>query len=535
VEEPARTGWRALWARRLGPAPDLVAVRRLLLAGLGVVYLIAFSSLAIQVHGLVGSGGILPNERFFAALAERGIAGFRELPTACWWLGCSDGALDALCGLGVAGGAMLAYGALPLPAALMCWGAYLSLLAAGQLFLSYQWDMLLVEAGFLAIWLAPPGAVRPGGAGWRAPPPRPVMWAVRWLLFRLVFGSGLAKLASGDPTWRDLTALAYHYETQPLPAWTSWWAFQLPLGVQKLSTLAVLACELGVPPLYLGPRVLRAAAAALTAGLMLLIGLTGNYGFFNLLTVVLCIALLDDRMLPSRLREIFARAEPAPRRTLAWPSAIPATLVLLLALASLVPLGGTLGLRLDRTPLGSLYGLQGGLRLVNGYGLFATMTTRRPEILIEGSLDGKQWRPYRFRWKPGDPLRAPRFAGPHMPRLDWQLWFAALRGPKVSPWVADFALCLAQGRPDVLALLAGNPFPGRPPHWLRLTLWDYRFSDLATRRRTGAWWVREPIAGNYLRIEPSEHPSEVSPSEPPEGPGATSDPAAPTPPSRSAP
>jgi hypothetical protein len=483
------------------PTRSLRGVRRALLAGLGTTYALAFASAAVQIVGLVGERGILPNRIWFHALAARGDVGFADLPSLCWGQGCADATLLALAWGGAAAGVALALGFLPWLAALVCFAAYLSLCGAGQLFLNYQWDALLLEAGFLALLLAPPDAWTPRSPAWRREPPRLSVWLFRWLLFRLIWSSGIVKLASGDATWWNLTALAYHYETQPLPTWTSWWAYQLPLGVQRVCTFLALATELGAPLGYFGPRRLRLAAAAATAALMLAIAATGNYGFFNLLALVLCVSLCDDDVLPRRWR---APPGPPPPRWFARA-----------VIAVGLPLGllgfATFGLNLERVgplegPLIDLYRLQRGFHLSSSYGLFAVMTTERPELTIEGTRDGETWLPYAFRWKPGDPKRAPRFAGPHMPRLDWQLWFAALEGADRVRWLQAFTLRLLQADPSVLALLADDPFHGRPPRAVRVRVDDYHFTDLATRRATGDWWRVVPgrIAFEVRRDEVGE-------------------------------
>jgi hypothetical protein len=483
------------------PAGDHVAVRRILLSGMGGVYQIAILSLGAQIHALVGSGGILPNTLLFDAMRESERVGFVHAPSACWWLGCSDPALSALCVLGAVGALLLCAGSVPALAAGLCWFAYLSLFYAGQIFLGFQWDILLLEAGFLALWLAPPRAWSSQSPHWQRPPSRLVLLLFRWLLFRLMFMSGVVKLSSGDLAWRGLTAMAFHYETQPLPTWTSWYAHQLPLELQQLSTLGTFAVELGVPFLFFAPRRARLAAALASAGLMFGVALTGNYGFFNLLAIVLCVSLLDDRVLPARLRRLLRREPaadaPAPRGA-AWPRWLVAPIAAYVLVSSVVPLASSF-----RQPwpwletLAPVYGLQQGFRLTNRYGLFAVMTTKRPEIVVEGSRDGASWEPYEFRWKPGDPGRRPRFVQPHMPRLDWQMWFAALRG-EPSPWLLSFCRRLLEGSPQVLELLASNPFPQERPLYLRATLYDYRFTNREQRRDSGAWWQRVALGPMIL-------------------------------------
>jgi hypothetical protein len=303
-----------------------------------------------------------------------------------------------------------------------------------------------------------------------------------------MFLSGAVKIASGDPSWRNLTALAVHYETQPLPTWIGWWAHQLPAGAQRASTAIMFGVELAVPFFVFSRRLRRYAFGPLVF-LQLLIGLTGNYAFFNVLTVALCLLLLSDGMFPARLR---ARAAPAESDSPTWPGVIVLPIAALLFVASLAPLFGSVGLggALPRLAV-RVHELVAPFRSVNGYGLFAVMTTTRDEILVEGSRDGAAWLPYEFRWKPGDPARRPGFVEPHQPRLDWQMWFAALGTYEDNPWFLSFLRRLLEGSRPVTALLAKNPFPDGPPRFVRATLWRYHFSGLATRRSTRAWWTRE--------------------------------------------
>jgi hypothetical protein len=335
------------------------------------------------------------------------------------------------------------------------------------------------------------------------------LFLLRWLLFRLNFSSGVVKLASGDPVWRNLTALTHHYETQPLPPWTAWWMNRLPESFQRGSCVLLFFTELVVPFAIFGPRRVRLAACVLLASLQALIAVTGNYAFFNLLTASLCLLLVDDRVF-ERLRAI-ARRRPAPSPTgsrpphlwPAWIGWVVAFVVVPVSLAEvLAPLGR--GGAMPAAVVTVATAVQ-PLRIVNGYGLFAVMTTRRPEIVVEGSLDGKTWKEYAFRWKPGDPLRRPRFVAPHQPRLDWQMWFAALGSMEDNPWFQRFLLRLLEGSPDVLALMGPDPFPGSRPRFVRARLYDYRFTDGPERRRTDAWWRRAEI-GEYspvFGLEPS--------------------------------
>jgi len=299
--------------------------------------------------------------------------------------------------------------------------------------------------------------------------------------------SGSVKLLSRDSSWRNLSAMSFHYETQPLPTPIAWYVHQLPFWFQRATTALVLAIELAVPFLIFAPRRLRILGAWCLLGFQALIFVSGNYAFFNLLTMALCLFLFDDSFFP-KLR--FPSRKSATSRFAAVAAAV------LVLTVSGVYLSGTF---FDYTPLwgGSLLHYAAPFGIVNTYGLFAVMTTHRPEIIVQGSNDGVAWLDYEFRFKPGDLRRAPRWVAPYQPRLDWQMWFAALGSYRSSPWFVNFLVRLLQGSPEVLGLLASNPFPGAPPKYVRAELFDYKFTDLQTRRANGAWWRRE-IRGWYV-------------------------------------
>jgi hypothetical protein len=488
-----------LWSRPAAGEPTFFLARRLFLRLLGVVYLAAFLSLWLQVHGLIGARGILPVGDYLADVrSATGPERYALVPTLCW-LDPGDRFLDVQCGGGVVLSGLLILGIAPAPVLFLLWALYLSLTVVGQDFLGYQWDALLLEAGLLAVFFAPP-QLWPRLTS-EAPPSRLVRWLLCWLLFRLMFGSGAGKLLGGDPTWRDLTALNYHYETQPLPTWTSWYMDQLPGWFQALSVLFTFVAELVLPLGYFLPRPWRLVAGAGAVLLQLLIAATGNFGFFNLLTVVLCVPLLDDDCFPARWRARLIPAETATvPRGRGWPRWLLGPFAAGIIALSVVPF--LPGVRLlTRGPgwLAEAYRVTLSFRFVNRYGLFTMMTTRRPEIIVEGSDDGVTWRAYEFRWKPGDMTRRPRFTGPHLPRLDWQMWFAALDDYRDNPWFLHFLARLLEGSPDVPALLERNPFPDHPPRYVRAVLFDYHFTDPAERARTGAWWRRERL-GLYCPV-----------------------------------
>jgi len=464
-------------------------MRDVFLRLLGAVYLVAFLSFWVQAEGLIGTHGILPIRDLLLLARERlGPSRYWVLPTV-FWLGDGDLALHVVCVSGAVLAVLTLLGRARPLVMLGRWGLYLSLTVAGEDVLSFQWDVLLLEAGLLAVPLAPRGLLRlrPG------PPPLLVVWMYRWLLFRLMFGSGVVKLRSGDAAWRSLTALQYHYETQPLPTWIGFYAHHLSTRFQAASVAVMFLIELVLPWLIWFPGRWRRVPLAAFVAFQMLIAATGNYAFFNLLTVALCVFLADPALLPRRWRP----AAPAAPATLfgAWPRSLLAPLLAVLASVSVVQFSeATLGLGVPwPSPVVWLARAVSPLRSVNSYGLFAVMTTTRPEIVVEGSDDGETWRAYEFRYKPGDLQRRPGFVAPHQPRLDWQMWFAALGGScDESPWLQRFFERLREGSPAVVGLLGRNPFPDRPPRYVRAVLYDYRFVDLATHRRTGEWWQRGP-------------------------------------------
>ncbi len=484
--------------------PGYRLTRSVLLRGLGVVYLSAFGSLAVQLDGLIGSRGILPAAEYLDRVGQvlgKGPATYWRVPTL-FWLDVSDRALHGICWGGVGLSVLLIVGILPGPCLTMLWLFYLSLTVAGQVFLGYQWDSLLLESGLLALLLTPWG-FRLDRAGDR---PWPVaIFLFRWLVFRLMFQSGLVKLTSGDLTWRNWTALDYHYWTQPLPTWTSWYIHQMPAWFQMLSMAFMFYAELVAPFFVFGPRILRRIGFVSVVLLQMLIGATGNYGFFNLLSVVLCFSLLDDRdwlWVTGSLWRVVGRtvvlAQPAPRdsslvrRVIA--GIVGGILIAVTAdqtLETLEPVWPWVVIPVRvviPVPIQMLGEWLDPLRSANPYGLFRVMTRERPEITVEGSDDGVNWKPYRFRWKPGELDGRPRFATPHMPRLDWQMWFAALAGDcRAAPWFLRFEERLLTGSPEVLALLRENPFPERPPRYLRAQLSRYTFTPWGSRD----WWASE--------------------------------------------
>jgi lipase maturation factor 1 len=456
---------RLTFGKRIRPL-ETAKVEWLFLRLLAAVYFAAFASLAMQITGLIGGRGILPASGYLAAVSKvLGAGAYWKAPTI-FWLAHSDRFLETVCWTGAAI-SMLLFSALLVGhlerIALVClYVLYLSLCTAGQDFLSFQWDALLLETGFLAIFL--------GNS-------KIVVLLFRWLLFRLMFLSGAVKLTSHDPVWRDWTALAFHYMTQPL-------------GLQRFSTAATMFIELVIPFLFFAPRRWRFFGAGLALFLQALIFLTGNYTFFNLLTMSLCLFLFDDHAL-QKLR--LASRKVRTNR----PAVIAAVAVVLFLSVSELH---EMFFESSPEPENALVRFAQPFQIANTYGLFASMTTSRPEITVQGSNDGETWLDYGFRYKPGDLRQPPRWVAPYQPRLDWQMWFAALSDYRSSPWFINFMVRLLQESPAVVGLLGANPFPDAPPKYVRAELFDYSFTDFATRRATGQWWVRKPRGLYFPRI-----------------------------------
>jgi lipase maturation factor 1 len=467
---------------------------RLFVAILAIAHAVAFGSIWYQSAGLIGPSGILPASEFLqAAHAQLGARAWYEAPSLCWIFG-GGRFIDVLCALGVGLSLLLFFGYAQAVCLTLLWACYLSLVSAGQIFFDFQWDGLLLESTLIAIFLVPWTL---GRARDTFDPPRLARYLSWWLLFRLMFLSGVVKLASGDPAWRNLTALTFHYQTQPLPTPLAWYANQLPAWFQKISCAVLFAVELLAPLCLPGPRALRHAGAVALVVLQVLIALTGNYAFFNLLSFGLCLTCLDDAWW--RQRKWVGRAHAsdslqtrvAPARghltVLRWFAALSVGVTFFESVAA-VSRGAS------RSPIVRVFAdVVAPFRSFNDYGLFAVMTLERPELVIEGSDDGLDWREYLLPSKPGDLGRRPGWVAPYQPRLDWQLWFAALAPADDNPWVGRLCERLLSGDTAVVGLFSHNPFPGHPPQYVRVVRYKYEFTDASEKAGTGNWWRRTPI------------------------------------------
>ncbi len=475
----------------LSPASDQQLTGWLFLRLLALIYFIAFVSLGLQIAGLAGPQGILPLEDYLAEVAAdlAPPARWFWLPNLFWLTGAGDRVLQATAYLGALLSLLLLVGRWQRSLLILLFTLYLSLYHAGQEFTNFQWDTLLLEAGFLAIFLV-------GGAN------RLLILLFEWLLFRLRFMSGFFKLFSGDPSWSGLTTLDYYFETQPLPHAGAWYAQQLPEWLLRTGTGFTLFSELIVPFFIFLPRPFRLAAAAITLLMQLLIIATSNHNFINLLTIALCLFLLDDRIvgrfLPRRVKSGIAGEHRTPGRFQTLTAILAA---LLIVPASLIGFGSRVVHQPLPDSLLTIYQTVRRFGIGNIYHVYPTMQTERQELIIQGSQDGNQWRTYRFRYKPGDPARRPPFNVPHQPRLDWMIWFVPTQQRMQMYWFGAFMQRLQQGSPSVIELLANDPFPDQPPRYLRVLAYRYEFTDAPERAQTGAWW-KVVYLGEFPQVAP---------------------------------
>ena len=532
------------WWAGPGPAgpPGYLVSRWLFLRALGVIYFSAFYSLLFQIPGMLGPEGLLPAGSYLQEVAKAmGSARYWYAPTLLW-LGSGDHALLALCWVGIAASVLLILNFWPRPMLAACFVCFLSFVAAAQDFSGYQSDGMLLCAGCICLFLAPVGW-RPGW-GVRNFPPRAPLFLLQFLWFTIYFESGIAKYFGGDPSWRDLSAMNEYYQNGPLPTWIGWYAHQLPVWFHESTAFITLGAELLVVWLVLLPRGARILCFFFMASLQISIILTANYAFLNYIVLALGIFLLDDQFL---IRIVPKRWRHAVEENLHQPPAVSWRTKLLGSFAaaheSLSMTGSTvagdgtpaIGINVTTEPehqslLGALLSSSGlwlktfvlawvfyamaflmfqqaspGLplpakpvtmlepfRIANSYGLFGRMTWARYEIEFQGSNDGTNWVAYPFRYKPQDLGEAPGIYAPYQPRFEWNLWFASLGAWRENPFVVRTEQqLLSNNNRDVVALFRSNPFASAPPKQIRAVLWQYWFTDRATKLATGQWWRRE--------------------------------------------
>jgi len=451
---------------------------------LGLIYFVAFLVLVDQAIPLIGENGLLPAQLYLRAIGENydsAWAAFLKYPTVFWFF-LSDGAITALAWLGAGLSFLVLIGFANAPLLLVLWFLYMSFIHIGQLWYGYGWEIQLLETGFLGIFLCPLWDPRPFP---RYPPPLPVFWLLRWMVFRIYIGAGLIKIR-GDFCWRDLTCLNYHFETQPLPNPLSAFFHHLPWEVLRLGVAWSHFCQLVVPWFIFHPRPARHIAGFLLVAYQCILILSGNLSFLNWLTITATLACFDDglwaRILP---RSIVARAERAAEnarpskagRVAAW------ALVAVVALLSIGPVSNLFSrAQIMNTSFNRLH-------LVNTYGAFGSVGKVRRELIIEGTMDedpgpDSVWKAYEFKAKPGDPDRTPPWIAPFHYRLDWQIWFAAMSIPQREPWLMHFIWKLLANDRLALSLIDGNPFPDGPPKFIRVEIYKY---ELLAPWEEGVW------------------------------------------------
>lgn len=482
--EPVQRTWRRA-------SPGLHLVRFLFLRGLGLVYTTAMGGLLFHLPALWGEHGLTPVGAFLERVRDHLGADAPTRVPSLFWLGHSDLALQGMAALGLALALLLLLGLANAPMLAALWLIQLSFVSVGQVWLGYGWESLLLEVGFLAIFLAPPLDPRPLRPD---PVPPAVIWLLRWVLFRLYLGAGLIKLR-GDACWRELTCLEWHYQTQPNPHPLSWFIHHAPPVVHHLGVAWNHLVELVVPFALFLPRPLRNTAAVLLGSFQVLLILSGNLAWLNWLTLVLCLAAFDDgallRLAPARLA---ARVRTLPPAPLSRPRFVVVSgLCLLVGLLSLGPVGNLLS---RQQAMNTSFD---PLRLVNSYGAFGSVSEELRVIVILGTADDPDdpaaaWQEYELPCKPGPPDRAPCLVTPWHFRLDWQAWFAAMQDPASAPWAVHLAWKLVHGDRSVARLLSVDPFPAAPPRAVRIDLYRYRFTDPGQ----AGWWHRERL-GTWLR------------------------------------
>jgi lipase maturation factor 1 len=487
----------ALFSSEQGAADRLIP-RWIVLRALGLIYCSAFVSLLFQIRGLIGPAGILPADRYLEAVAQSFGPWVRVwfAPTLLW-LGSGSHMVMALCWAGLAASLLLTINLWPRAMLLVCFVCFLSFVSAAQDFSGYQSDGMLLEAGFVALFFAPPGW-RPG-LGYNHPPSRASLFLLQWEWFRIYFESGLVKLLSGDTEWRHLTAMDEYYQNGPLPTWVGWYIQHLPHWFHWATAFSTLALELVIVWMLFLPRRWRVICFLIVTPWELGVIFTANYTFLNYLVLALGFLLLDDRFF-SRWIPVApppAQAQP-PRRVLAgFGIAASAVLLTLVGYVTTVELLSMVFGRLP-LPMQPVTMLE-PFRIANQYGLFAVMTRGRYEIEFQGSRDGQAWTAYPFRFKPQALDRAPGIYAPYQPRFEWNLWFASLGAWQRNPLVPRTEERLLSNDPDVLALFAANPFPAEPPRQVRAVLWQYWFTSMEQKRTTGAWWTRR-FLGIYAPV-----------------------------------
>ncbi|MCV7101677.1 lipase maturation factor family protein [Mycobacterium palustre] len=473
-------------------APGYWLGRLVMERGVAAIYAIAFAAAALQFRALIGEHGMLPVPRFLARQS------FWRTPSL-FHLRYSDRLFAGVAWLGAAVSAALVAGAadlVPLWAAMLMWltlwALYLSIVNVGQVWYGFGWESLLLEAGFLMIFLGNDTVA----------PPLLTLWMARLLLFRVEFGAGLIKMR-GDPCWRDLTCLYYHHETQPMPGPLSWFFHHLPRPLHRVEVAGNHFAQLVVPFGLFAPQPIASAAAGVVVVTQLWLVASGNFAWLNWVTIVLAFSAVDDASIATLTG---LSGQPA------WPAPPPWFAGLVIAFAAAVLFMSYWPVRNMLSSRQRMNMSFNPFHLVNTYGAFGSIGRVRQEVVIEGTDEKRltpqtAWQEYGFKGKPGDVRRLPRQWAPYHLRLDWLMWFAAISPGYAQAWLTPLLRRLLRNDPPTLRLLRHNPFPDSPPRYVRAQLYEYRFTTWAELRRERAWWHRTLIGG-YVRplsLPPAEN------------------------------
>jgi hypothetical protein len=532
---------RWLFDSRHGPHGRLVP-RWIFLRALAAIYFSAFYSLLFQIKGLIGPQGILPAQQYLTLVSNSlGEKRFWYAPTLFWYSS-TDAMLMTVVWIGIATSILAFLNLWPRLSFFICFVCFLSFVAATSVFSSYQSDGMLLEAGFLALFFAPRGLL----PGWGAddPPSRASEFLLKWEWFRIYFESGMVKLLSGDVEWRNFTAMDEYYQNGPLPTWIGWYVEHLPHWFHAVTVVGTLALELVLVFMLFLPRRVRLICFFIVTPWELGVIFTANYTFLNYLVLSLGFLLLDDKSLLWLIPARFRPHEPERAIETEWTEEQPISILaaddrtaavaelerrlevranetsrtrltgrmrtlrfvaaaVMLSWIAYDTTAEMIGLPLRHVPLPTApIAALDPLRIANQYGLFAVMTRGRYEIEFQGSNDGTSWTPYSFRNKPQALNEPPRIYAPYQPRFDWNLWFASLSDWQQNDFVTLTEERLLANSPAVLSLFRSDPFPNRP-HYLRAVLWQYWFTSMDEKRRTGNWWRREYLGLYAPEIAPA--------------------------------
>ncbi len=474
--------------------PTYWLTRFVFLRLLGFVYFFAFLSLALQVTTLLGENGLLPAKNFLNTFHLSKFYAFINLPTI-FWFHISDTFLLSLAWLGIMLSFIVMIGFANSIIMLVLWFIYMSFVHIGQIFYGYGWEIQLLETGFLAIFLCPLWDAKPFP---KSAPPKQVIWLLRWLTFRIHLGAGLIKLR-GDECWRNLTCLYYHYETQPIPNPLSRYLHFMPQWFHGFGVLWNHFIELIVPWFVFYPQIARYIAGVLLISFQFILILSGNLSFLNYLTILPAIACFDDNLFRKILPKwVIQKAELSSKNKVIYKyrhsqNIIAWILVIIVAWLSIPVVQNLLSSNQYMNTSFNRW------NLVNTYGAFGSVGKERYELIIEGTDEEivtpqTKWKEYEFKAKPGNIYRQLPIIAPYQPRIDWQIWFAAMQRPEHNPWLIHLIWKLLENDEEALSLLANNPFPYKPPNYIKVQFYRYQFSE---QGESDAIWNRTYV-GEWL-------------------------------------